>query len=164
MTLLQLRAMEKKSITECCFRGMGKAQRLTELGFGGVSKLPREGMQVKQDLDGHRSGRQIFKLEERACVQAQKHEVFVQGAADVLVDLEVPVFQERSRMGLKRQAGPDHEVDLQPAKVFELYFGGLESFAEWKQKSNSSNGNGLERLRGETGRPVQMPCINIEET
>ena len=52
---------------------------------------------------------------------------------------------------------------MEAEEDIELYCEGSESFEEWKQKCNRSNGNGLERLGLEAGRSVQRPCINTEE-
>ena len=101
MTLPKVKRRDIKAMMKFWFRSIGKADRATEVGCGGVSRLLRRVTQVEKDLVGHRSGRQIFKLEGRACVQAQTHEVLFQGAADDLVDREVPVWQEISRVRLK---------------------------------------------------------------
>lgn len=46
---------------------------------------------------------------------------------------------------------PKREADLLLAKNFEFYHEVSESFEEWMQKSNRSNGDGLGRLGQEAG-------------
>lgn len=49
MTLPKVKRRDIKSIIQCWFRSIGKADRVTEVGCGGVPRLLRGVMQVEKD-------------------------------------------------------------------------------------------------------------------